>query len=395
MKQIISYRTQSLRRNATAAFLSLLIRLYMRRQFSSRFFRKIKLDDRMALVRLGLERIVSTDNGVPTKLQAYRLIKTALPDFEWQVVSYKSGKPLVEFKNYPTIDGERPSLKRLVGYALGHEDLEFDPPNYDLTWKPLFKLGPAGKELGIMLQRLCYTPPAVVVEAIAKWLEKALAGVESVVFSPVCPDWAINSVTQRYTFDGLGEGVGLVAVRILAVTPEFANYCQKWGLNIRFVFAIGDFEATSESCTRLGISHEEFLRRLSQSQEALRLEMPGFVPLETPFITTLGNWGALLTSAGNLINASNFSGPLKWSVRKLHQIAEARRSLYERWHGKSVDVVRLTVEQGREYGVIGKMVVNRFPNPLVLAGDQAAMAAFWQALQDIPLAVVYLRGDKY
>lgn len=367
----------------------------MRHQFSLRFFRRVKLGDRMALVRLGLERIVSTDNGVPTKLQAYRLIRTALPEFGWRVVECRNGKPLVEFKNYPTIDGERPSLKRLVSYALGHEHLEFDPPNYDLTWKPLFKLGPAGKELGIILQRLCYTPPAVVVEAVAKWLQKALTGVESVVFSPVCPDWEVDQATQRYTFKGLGEGIGLVAMRVLATTPEFAEYCQKWKLNVRFIFAIGDFEATPESCTRLGISHEEFLKRLSQSQEALRSAMPAFVSLETPFITTLGNWGALLTSAGNSINANNFSGPLKWSVRKLHQIAEARRSLYERWHGKSVDVVRLTVEQGREYGVIGKMVVDQFPNPLVLAGDQAAMAAFWQALQDTPLAVVYLRGEKY
>jgi arginase family enzyme len=102
-----------------------------------------------------------------------------------------------------------------------------------------------------------------------------------------------------------------------------------------------------------------------------------------------------LTFAGKSINASNFSGHLKWSVRKLHQIAEARRSLYERWHGKSVDVVRLTVEQGREYGAIGKMVADQFSNPLVLAGDQAVMAAFWQALQEKPLAVVYLRGEKY
>jgi hypothetical protein len=246
-----------------------------------------------------------------------------------------------------------------------------------------------------MLQRLCYTPPAVVVEAMAKWLEKALTGVESVVFSPVCPDWEVDQATQRYTFRGLGEGIGLVAMRVLVTTPEFAKYCQKWKLNVRFIFAIGDFEATPESCARLGISHEEFLRRLNRSQEALRLAMPAFVTLETPFITSLGNWAELLTFAGKSINASNFSGHLKWSVRKLHQIAEARRSLYERWHGKSVDVVRLTVEQGREYGAIGKMVADQFSNPLVLAGDQAVMAAFWQALQEKPLAVVYLRGEKY
>jgi hypothetical protein len=351
--------------------------------------------DKHVLVKLGLEDILSRGTQ-PTRLAAYELIKRAVPNFSWRVAWWRGDKPVVQFRNYPTINGRRPSLRHLVAHAMGIECLNFDPAGFDLSWEPLFKLGEPGVEFGLMLQRLCYTPPAVVVQTIAKWLETALTGVESVIFSPTCPAWTVDPQTQRYTFDGLDDGVGLVASRVLAALPEFSRFCQAHGLNVRFIVAIGDFEATEQSCTKLGISRAEFLARLQRSQDAFRLAASEIPSLETPFITALDdNWSLIQANAASAVNKNNFSGPLRWSGRKLLEIAQARLSLYIRWYGKSVDAVGLTLAQGADYAAIGRMVSNRLPNPLVLAGDQVAMGAFWQTLQSTPLPVAYLRGNKY
>lgn len=351
---------------------------------------------KLVLVYLGLEDIIAKGDGQPSRLAAYELIKRVVPGFSWRIVEVRNGKPVIQFQNYPTVNGRRPSLRRLVAHAMGVETLKFDPSGFDLSWEPLFKLGQPGIELGLILQRLCYTPPAIIVQAIAKWLDIALTGVESVVFSPTCPDWEVDPVSCRYTFKGLRDGVGLVASRVLAALPEFDKFCQKWGLNVRFIVAIGDFEATTESCAKLGITRSEFLTRLEHSQQAFQLAAMGIANLQTPFITKLDdNWPLIQGGAASSLNKNNFSGLLRWSPRKLIEIAEARLSLYQRWYGQVSDPVGLTLAQGTDYAAIGQLVSTNFANPLVLAGDQAAMAAFWQALQDTPLAVVYLRGEKY
>lgn len=347
------------------------------------------------LIKMGLKKSFSRGDGVPTSLAAYQLIQRAIPNFSWRIVKMRAGKPVVEFRNYPRVGGYFPSIKQLVDYSLGIKSLTFDLPDIHYRWNSLLKLGPVGEELARLLQNRCHAPHSIVIQSITDWLHTALKGIESTIFSVVCPDWEIDAETKRYTFKSLNDGVGLVASRILDILPSMERYIRKWHLPMSFSVAIGDFEATNLSCSNLGITKDQFLARLRKSQDKFSELAPPSISLKVPFMTDLGSWDLTLQKAQSYINFQNFSGPLKCSKCEVYRMAKARTSLYERWYGKKIDPIKLMMAQGAEYAAIGQIVVSEFSNPLVIAGDHEVMAPFWQALQEKPLSIVYLKGDSY
>ena len=72
---------------------------------------------KLVLVYLGLEDIIAKGDGQPSRLAAYELIKRVVPGFSWRIVEVRNGKPVIQFQNYPTVNGRRPSLRRLVAHA--------------------------------------------------------------------------------------------------------------------------------------------------------------------------------------------------------------------------------------------------------------------------------------
>lgn len=355
-----------------------------------------------ALVAAGLEVLAPEGDltspaalGQPRKLAAYQIIQTVFPEFRWAYARGRNGKPEVTFFNYPTIGGDKPSLRGLVAHALGAMSLDFNRPVIDPLWQPLLNVGQAGFELKKLIRRIGIDPPKEVVGAIAKWLMSALTGAKSTLVCPVCPAWEVDT-EGRYTFAGVKDDVGLVAQRILIRLPAWQEYCQKWKLDVTFKVAIGDFEATESACDSVGISVEEFLARLRRSQQAFVKEAPVGLRLETPFITELGDWPSYYQEALDLLTINNYSGSLGWPASKFDKIVAARTSLYRRWmRAKKINVKEMLFKQAAEYAAIGKVVARIPDNPMILAADDSKMTPFWQALLTEPVALIYHQGEDY
>lgn len=355
-----------------------------------------------ALVVAGLEVLAPEGDltspaalGQPRKLAAYQIIQTVFPEFRWAYARGRNGKPEVTFFNYPTIGGDKPSLRSLVAHALGAMSLDFNRPVIDPLWQPLLNVGQAGFELKKLIRRIGVDPPPEVVVAIANWLATALTGAKSTLVCPVCPAWEVDK-DGRYTFAGVGDGIGLVAQRMLVRLPAWQEFCQKWQLDVTFVVAIGDFEATESACESVGVSVEEFLARLRRSQEAFAKEAPVGLSLATPFITELGDWLSHYQGALGSLTINNYSGRLGWPAGRFDKIVAARTSLYRRWmRVKQVDAKAMLLKQAAEYAAIGKVVAELSDNPMILAADDSTMTPFWQALLTEPVALIYHQGEDY
>ncbi len=376
--------------------------VYLAQVFRSRGLQALLENDQLALVYLGLESIISKPSVrgkvKPARLEAYRLIQKFIPNFGWTVTRSRLGKPVVRFQNYPTVAGKQPSIQALVAHVLGIKTLDFKARAVDPVWQPLLDLGEAGVALREFIGEVGVTPPALVVNSIANWLTVALSGSKSTLVCAVCPDWEVGE-DGRYTFSGLGSGVGLVAQRALAKLPAWEKFCLRWGLNVSLVVAIGDFEATEEACARVGLTTELFMQRLRLSQNAFAQASTEVLslPLLTPFITELGPWLQYYDEARQLLTFNNYSGSLRWSAHVLDKIAQARSSLYKRWFKVSkVNATELALKQGAEYAAIGKVIQeSSLDNPLILAFDHDVMTPFWQALLPEPVALVYHKGQNY
>ena len=71
------------------------------------------------------------------------------------------------------------------------------------------------------------------------------------IIGPVCPDYSYISTNKgryRYTFESIGDGIGLVAKRAIS-NFSILNFISKDlienGLNLKFKILIGDFEANT------------------------------------------------------------------------------------------------------------------------------------------------------
>lgn len=337
----------------------------------------------------------------PKNEPAYAEIAGAIPGFGHTVSINEAhhGQVLVHFDGYPNVDRHAPSLADLVRYARGEIRLKFDafPRATQKHVQVLCDLGPVGEAFARLLVSLPVSfPPPEVMSALANWLKRAIAGEESTVFSGVCPDYAVDPATGRYTFSSLNSGVGLVAKRVQRAIPGFAVFCRQNRLNVRFVAAIGDFEADSEeTCRRVGLTREQFRERLRESQEAFRSGVSPEVPLDTPFASDIGDWYGTLEACRAEVAAGRISGPYNLTEADLAQILDGRRSLYERWYGEGCDAKGILLRQSPEYGAMGTLATSAFPNTLILGGDAPVMGIFWQQLAKSLRPVIYLRGVDY
>ncbi len=254
----------------------------------------------------------------------------------------------------------------------------------------ILDLGSAGEDLIAVLREMHTARlPKEIVPAVAHWLRRALAGETTTVFTAVCPDYAVDGM-GHYTFEELRTGVGVVAKRALGALDPLWKFCQRQGISITFVAAIGDFEADDENtCHRMGITRNEFLNRLRASQEAFRQEAPNGLPLETPFITELGDWSATLCAAQEAISQGKLAGTLRLSEEDIEEICASRRSLYQRWFGADVDVRKILFAQAPSYMALATIAVEAYQNTLILGADAPVMGVFMQGLSDVTRPVVF------
>lgn len=331
---------------------------------------------------------------------AYDVISGILTEFGWNPKSTAHGNVVI-FDSYPTVGGKNPTLADLVVYATREPGdpglLKFDsfPRKIEDRVLDLLALGKAGQDfVQLMLDLPAVVPPKEVNRAITGWLRRAIGGEPSTVFVGVCPDYAVDE-QGRYTFEALGNDVGVVARRALIAFPLIWKFASKYRINLKFVAGIGDFEADSEEVlSRVKAGKQEFLSRLRQSQEAFRVGC-GDMPVEVPFATEIGDWYQTLEQARQAVKRGEWSGAFPLSETDIDQICEARRSLYERWYGTGTDARQILERQVPEYMAMAKIAEEAFPNTLILGSDAACMAIFDHGLSDHIRPVVYMRSKAY
>lgn len=367
------------------------------------------LDSKKKLEELGL-----VEKGHwPKHERAYDVIREAFPDFEWVVRHYGDKEGSIVFKNYPFVDGENPSLADLVEEALRPAGVEpkirVDSlhPSVERKLAPLIRNTKSGKDFcKLLLDLPVVFPPELIMEAVGEWLRRVESGEQSHVFSLVCPDYATRETGDptrpvEYTFNGLGEGVGLVAKRALASFKKLWEFFEPLGFEVRFVVAMADCEVDSpENLERVGLSVDGFVGKLVKSQEAFKRACPEGMEIETPLLTEIDPklWYRNLARARLEVRARDYR-TLNVSEEDIQLICKARKSLYERWYGALNDEkARETLDkQSPEYMVPGIIAEAHYPNVLILGADAVAMSPFLQGLNAAGKVrpVMYLRSLNY
>lgn len=141
-----------------------------------------------------------------------------------------------------------------------------------------------------------------------------------------------------------------------------------------------------------GVDKDEFLNRLRRSGDRIDEAGQGKVTsgLFTAHCGGEAGWAREYADMKARIESAEF-GLLEERIL-IQEIATARRPLYERWY-PSVDAKdeffrNLVVAQGIEYAAMGKIIAEKFRNPLVLGADHHRMSPFYNLAADIP--VIYL-----
>ncbi|MBI4434481.1 hypothetical protein HY635_01525 [Candidatus Uhrbacteria bacterium] len=370
-----------------------------------------------ALAELGLVDRTAWPRNRP----AYEVIARSFPGFDWRRGG-QGDRVWVTFTEYPTVEGETPSLADLSVESLrttvapeapSHIQVDLFAPNIQQRLRPLLDMrraddarqrDPRGATLVRALVDLGIAyPPLQVVDAVRAWWERVLAGEPATVVVAVCPDYSTRETGDperpvAYTFDGLNGGIGHVARRALGALPKLWECFRANGAgHVQFVVAMADCEAdVAENCRRVGVRREEFLQRLRESQQAFAAACPPGMPVATPLLTELDRaaWDDLLAQARAAVAVRKY-GPLGLTEDDLGIIARARRSLYERWYGGTVDARAVLDGQVPEYLAAGDLLRQCFPNALMLGTDAVPMAPFAQGLGTTIQPVLYLRGVEY
>ena len=332
-----------------------------------------------------------TDNKNPRNIIFYKIINEIYPDFTWKVTSNGT---VIKHK----IEGIQPSL---LSYLFNHV------PSTTFTGNSLLpdginaKICPVFDEYKI---KKINTEPSV----FENWVKRGLAGEKLTVISPVCPDYAaelisppnahvnskLSTIRHRFTFDGLGEGLGVTATYLLQVLPSLHElFAKQLNLDIEFIVAYGNFEGYSaKNLKRLNLTEQDFQSQIDASirffnktnrHHAKAIAFDDIVGGKVGWMKMLKN---VRESVDEKLMANiDF-------LKVLEATAEARSGLYDRWCNGRMDsnhYMKMIIPQVVEYATMGLCVrTSPFKNPLILGADDHKMGKFYHLLTTLP--VIYL-----
>lgn len=254
-----------------------------------------------------------------------------------------------------------------------------------------------GESLGMQLADLLFElqmliPPQRMAQLLAQLIRLGQDGQEIVLVGAFCPDYAYERTDNphlpyRYTFDGVGEGVGLVAQQFVRILPELSRFFDGLGIKHRFVIGIGDFEADSQAVLqRVQLSRLEFIRRCQCSLDAFRALMPPSLPLTLELFGEErgnGRFRQYADEATERMTSEDFG-----KMRDLHpdldvviaSIPGQYRTFYQRWYAREMDdraIRQIVYSQGGEYASVARIYDEDFgSNVIMLAGDRPEMNRF-------------------
>lgn len=331
-------------------------------------------------------------SGLPRYMPFYRFIQSKFPGFKWQVRS-SQGKPTL-ILDKPFINQSRPSLLNLLLCAVN--DNTATTPALKVRYPAMQGLPDAlVVDLERAFESLSFAPSAAhFVARFAETLAKGLAGETITLVSPVCPDYGYESKNGRlrYTFEHLGDGIGLVAGRVARTLPHLQAVLRKHGIDARLAVAAGDFEGFDASTlNRLKETREGFAHKLQISQGKL-LEVLGGDTESIMIAAAAGGearWHALTADAQQRLERHD-NGCIVDNDLDYASIFNARLPLYQAWHQQrsNEELMQILYAQGAEYAAIGKVFAEQWRNPIVIGADHNRMQPFYWLYSTIP--VLYL-----
>ncbi len=359
--------------------------------------------------RLG---VLLDSSKFPRNLLLYRLLEHHFPDFfRVQVTGSvhmgginSRGNPLqrrmVRFPKQPVREAECNGRNRRVEVMPAYQIYQGVRPS-QFSERVLRAANPLltafGYELGmrwadLLIGYKMLIPPDKMSELLAQVVRAGQGGQPITLVGAFCPDYAYEEtgdpqIPYRYTFDGLGEGVGLVAQQFARIVPKISSFLSELGIDHRIVLGIGDFEADSqEVLDQVALDRSEFIRRCQCSLDAFRACVLGNLPLELELFGQERSRGRLRPYAQQAtaeMMMGNFG-----CMRILHEnlqevldrIPNQYRTFYERWYGHAMadlEVSRIVYSQGGEYAAVSRIYQDDFgDNIIILAGDRPEMHRF-------------------
>jgi len=332
-------------------------------------------------------------NESPKYLPFYRFIKTKFPDFKWEVKQAK--KNLVVIFNKPYINSITPTLLNLVVSAI-NDDVKVTP-RLKVLYPSLRKLPDnLVYDLDVLFKKYEFCPlKACYSSELARVLRRGLAGEAVTIVSPVCPDYAFerHNGKYRYTFSHLGDGIGLVAGRLVKILPKFRDVLEKNGIKVNIVVSGGDFEGYEASTLyQLGETREGFQRKLKISQKKIGKCIGG--NFKSSMISELlggeESWFQYKEQVKNRIKSDDY-GFIDRSDMDILAVFNARLPLYRAWQPtlSNRELAKFLYDQIAEYALIGKAFSENYENAIVVGADHSKMRPFYWLYQKLP--VLYLK----
>ena len=212
------------------------------------------------------------------------------------------------------------------------------------------------------------------------------------VFAPVCPDYAYtsNGAIHNYTFDSLNDGIGLVARKAISTLNFLYSLLQDSPAvlsRVNSIILLGDFEANEENLSRLNLTEEEFLARVSKSSEKISSETPYNSALFTNLCGGNLAWSQKLEATSVYHSLNDYESLTKeLPFIKHDKNLLSRIPLYTKWYGANVDYKSVFLRQVSEYITMGRVISSQnLEFPFILASDHRVMHDYYTAFSDLPI----------
>ena len=213
------------------------------------------------------------------------------------------------------------------------------------------------------------------------------------LITPLCPDYEhvkIGEGLYKYTFNKLGDGLGLIGKRLISILNNLHKILEENDIKFKHILLYGDFEAYSNKiCERLNITEKEFRSKLSKSMKCMRDKSNKncTVDLVVNYLSNRKSWEKRCIK--NEKSISNMTKNNSKFNKFIEEIAKSRSMLYSSWFPEynKRQHKNLVIKQGAEYASMGDLFSKNIKNPIVLGLDHPKMKNFYKINNEI--SVIY------
>ena len=215
---------------------------------------------------------------------------------------------------------------------------------------------------------------------------KSIWGQEKInLVAPVCPDYAYKTLSPslyRYTFDGIGEGIGLVARKAITSIKTLLSSiedCPYISTSVKPIILVGDFEAKTKNLNALNMDFNKFCSKIEGSVKAIADE----TGWETnKFTMTCGGFRQWMTYEEILKHQLSLNCYddliIKYKTIPHEKNLISRIPLYSKWFKGDCNYKDIFFDQVIEYILMGRLISEYYKDKtILLTSDHRAMRHYY------------------